>query len=347
MRLLLSARAKSPRWIIGTVVLSAIVTLLCTSVPAEEPSKQSVPAGESLAAAGPTSGSLESEMPRQIAIEGLVVEIGENMTRELGLEYSYNRSEARSPGSVLEGATVRFPIAARVVTVPNFVDTDSSFKIEQEDRELGLGVNIVGMDISRGVLGARLRAMVSTGDAEIKSQPMAVALENTKATIETVDEVPFQDVKFLPNKTAPLLDVSFEKVGVRLEVTPTIENDKLRLVRLNIEKIEVSSVSSFITIRGVSRPLFAKSDASTEVLIGSGETLVIGGLKSQRDRQAISGIPFLQKVPLIGMLFRNTKMIKEQTDVLFFITPYILEPGENPILPVDFGHYPSELVSGE
>jgi len=211
---------------------------------------------------------------------------------------------------------------------------------EQVDRELGFGVNIMGMDISRGVLAARLRALVNTGDAEIKSQPMAVALENTKAIIETVDEVPFQDVKFLPGKTLPLLDVSFEKVGVRLEVTPTIENEKLRLVRLNIEKIEVSSVTSFITIRGVSRPLFAKSDASTEVVIPSGETLVIGGLKSQRDHRAISGIPFLQKIPLIGLLFRNTKVIKEQTDVLFFITPYILEPGENPILPVDFVHYP-------
>jgi len=340
MRLLGSTKPMPIRLIIVTVALTVLVVVVCKTALAEAPIEPSKPAGKPSTATQAASAPSNPELPRQIAIEGLVVEVGENMTRELGLEYSYNRSEARSPSSVLKGAMFRFPIPPRSVTVPNFVDTDSTFKIEQEDRELGLGVNIMGMDISRGVLGARLRALINTGDAEIKSQPMAVALENTKAIIETVDEVPFQDVKFLPNKPVPRLDVSFEKVGVKLEVTPTIENEKLRLVRLNIEKIEVSSVTRFITIRGVSRPLFAKSDASTEVVIPSGETLVIGGLKSQRDRRAISGIPFLQKIPLIGLLFRNTKVIKEQTDVLFFITPYILEPGENPILPVDFVHYP-------
>ncbi len=340
MHLLGSAKPMPIRLIILRVALTVLVPVVCTTALAEAPSAESKPAGNPSTAGLASSAPSNPELPRQIAIEGLVVEVGENMTRELGLEYSYNRSEARSPGSVLEGATFRFPIPPRSVTVPNFVDTDSTFKIEQENRELGLGVNIVGMDISRGVLAARLRVLVSTGDAEIKSQPMAVALENTKAIIETVDEVPFQDVIFMPNKPVPRLDVSFEKVGVKLEVTPTIENEKLRLVRLNIEKIEVSSVTRFITIRGVSRPLFAKSEASTEVVIPSGETLVIGGLKSQHDRRAISGIPFLQKIPLIGLLFRNTKIIKEQTDVLFFITPYILEPGENPILPVDFAHYP-------
>jgi type IV pilus assembly protein PilQ len=330
------------RWDKVIIIPFLVVALVFAMAFAEGQSEQPKPENDHPAEGKDTSVSAKPEAPRQIAIEGLVVEVGEDMTRELGLEYSYNRSEARSPGSVLKGATFRFPTAPRSVTVPDFVDTDSAFKIDQQDRELGFGINIVGMDISRGVLAARLRALVNTGDAEIKSQPMAVALENTKAIIETVDEVPFQDVKFLPNQTSPLLDVSFEKVGVRLEVTPIIENEKLRLVRLNIEKIEVSSVSSFITIRGVSRPLFAKSDASTEVVIGSGETLVIGGLKSQRDREAVSGIPFLRKVPLIGILFRNTRVIKEQTDVLFFITPYILEPGENPILPVDFSHYPTK-----
>lgn len=276
---------------------------------------------------------------RQVAIEALVVEINDEYTRNLGLSYTLNRDELTNPSNNLKAIDVRFPFKPDDVEIPTFSDADNDrgFNLGTRNALPGFGISLSGMDVAIGEVTANLRALLLSGNAEIRAHTIAVALHNSMVSIETVDEVPFQDVKYGKNGQ-PNLDVSYEKVGVRLQAKPVIKDIKKGRISLDIREVNLSSVTGFVTLQNVNRPIFARSSANTTIEITSGETFFIGGFKTKRDVVSESGVPFLRRIPILGYLFKSEKKVQENKDILFFITPYLLNPGTNPILPYDFEH---------
>ncbi len=270
---------------------------------------------------------------RQVAVEAMVVEIGEEYTRNLGLTYTLNR-RSDATGSNLKALDVHFPYTLEDVTVPTFEDS----KFGRISVMPGLGVSLSGMDVGMGRFSANLRTLLVSGKAQVRARTIAVALHNTPVDIETVDEVPFQDVKYNPQTGQPTLDVSYEKVGVALRVNPEILDLKKRRLRLNISELNLSSVTGFVTLQNVNRPIFAKSTANTIAEITSGETFILGGFKIKRNVVSETGVPILRRIPILGYLFKSEKKVEEKKDILFFITPYILKPTHSPNLPHDFKH---------
>jgi len=276
-----------------------------------------------------------------IAIDAAIVEMSESSTRDLGIEYSFNRDEEIAPNSIFEGMFVNFPFAGDLVQIPRFMDTTSGSELGFINRFPGLGINLTGLDTNRGVFEANFRTLLQTGKVEVISQPTAVSVEGERVEIETVDKVPFQDVKFDQGGN-PKLETAFAQVGVKLFVTPSIFGEKRDKIKLTIHKLEVSSVSAYYIIKGVSRPVIAKSEAQSEIILNNKETLILGGLKAERERLSENKIPILGDIPVAGFLFKSQRMTKEKTDILFFITPYILMEGENPKFPPDFLHRTDE-----
>jgi type II secretory pathway component GspD/PulD (secretin) len=276
----------------------------------------------------------------QVAIQAMVVEVNRDSTRDIGVDYTYNRDETRHPGSALEATDVRFPISLDPVLVPVFEDvgTLGDFAIGQVSRAPGIGASLVGMNVGdAGRVWANLRALLEQGEAEIRTLPIVVALNNTKAEVTTADEIPYQDVEFVGGEAR--LSVKFEKVGVKLTITPRIVEPLAKeLVELNIEQLEVSGVSTFVTIRNVNRPVFVTSNVNTRVWLHNAESLVIGGLKSKREVVVESRLPFLGKIFVLGRMFKKEHREIKDTDIYFYITPYIVPPGVNTILPMDFAH---------
>ena len=275
---------------------------------------------------------------RQVAIEAMVVEISEEFTRNLGLSYTLNRNEDRAAGNNLKAVDVRFPFNPDLVKVATFTDASNSqgYDVGFDQQLPGLGLRLSGMDIGMGRFSANLRTLLLSGNAEVRAHTIAVALNNTPVIIETVDEVPFQDVKY--DKGLQRLDVSFEKVGVKLRSKPLILDLQKGRIQLDIEELDLSSVSGYVTLQNVNRPIFAKSSANTTVEMTHGETFILGGFKIKREVVKESGIPFLRRIPLLGYLFKSEKKVQENKDVLFFITPYLLDLSASPILPYDFEH---------
>ncbi len=274
---------------------------------------------------------------RQVAIEALMVEVNEDVERKYGINYTLNRDETKNEGNVFEGANVGFPFKSDQVYVPVFRDTRNGYTIDRISQLPGIGLNLVGIDIPPGQLSAQIRLLITEGKARIRTHPIVVALHGTTAKIETVEEIPFQDVTFT-NKGDPYLDVKYEKVGVKLEVIPRVRDIEKGLIELEIKTINVSAVSQYVTIQQVNRPVFAESIANTTMELKSGETLIIGGLKTQREVTETNQVPILGSIPLIGWLFKNRTKEMEVKDTLFFITPHLLEPDQSPILPWDFVH---------
>ncbi|HPK03948.1 MAG TPA: type II and III secretion system protein [Candidatus Sumerlaeota bacterium] len=278
-----------------------------------------------------------------VAIEALVIEINEERTRDLGIRYGFTQVTRNDAGvpvpggpGVLEGGDVRLGRPLNPVRVPVLlrqIDGVTDIGFEQQ-RMPGLGITLAGMNVGTGAVSAQLRTLLQSGDASIRTRPIVVALNNTRATIEVADEVPYLDI----NEHSQVA-VAFEPVGVRMAVIPLIKELRPGIVQLEIENLEVSSVSSFITQQNVQRPVFNKSQTSTNVTLSEGETFVIGGLKTQHLTHIEERVPILGAIPGLGWLFKSQEDRERIMDVLFFITPYILEPGENFLLPYDFKNH--------
>lgn len=274
-----------------------------------------------------------------IAIEALVIEINEERTRDLGLTYGFTEQTRLADGTIInegprafEGGNITLGRRLTPVRVPVLIKgqqglTDIGF----QDRLPGIGVSLVGMNISGAVFSAQLRALLERGDALIRTRPIATALNNTMVRIEAIDEVPYLDRKSNRN-----LEVTFDRVGVKVQVKPRIENLRRRIINLDIGQMEVSSVSQFITTEGVERPVFNTSNTNTNVTLNEGETFVVGSLKTRRRTRQFDQVPILGRIPVLGHLFRSRQDLDRNVDVLFFITPYILRPGENFLVPFDF-----------
>ena len=127
-------------------------------------------------------------------------------------------------------------------------------------------------------------------------------------------------------------DVTLEPVtsGISLSLVPFALPEEQ--VRMDL----AISVSEFIPSRGHAELTRTRSEATTTVRIGSGETLVIGGLMSKKYSKGKSGIPGVSDVPGLAFLFGQRQETENKQRLLIYITPYLWEPGmDTPIDPRD------------
>ncbi|MBN2684087.1 MAG: hypothetical protein JXR40_02295 [Pontiellaceae bacterium] len=305
--------------------------------------EESVPPAEETATTNAVEDSALPERLRyqdkidwhMVAIEALVIEVDEERARQLGFNYGLSTldSNGGDASSVLDGANVGIgPSAFTPASVATLTEQlDGRTSVGFANRMPGLGISLAGMNVDTGVISAELRALVDHGEAIIRTRPVGVALNKTKVKIETVDELPYVDINSGGN-----LNIQKKTVGVKLEVTPYIEPDYPGAVTLDISNIEVSSGSRFMTLQDIDRPVITLSKTKTKVTLREGETFVIGGLKTRRKTVEEKKVPILGHIPVIKWLFTSRHEVVRNVDILFFITPNILEPGENFLLPYDF-----------
>jgi type IV pilus assembly protein PilQ len=109
---------------------------------------------------------------------------------------------------------------------------------------------------------------------------------------------------------------------LKLTATPQITNVGTILLKVDIENSQPDFAKS---VNGI--PSVATQSVSTNVLMGDGETLVIGGILVDQDTNNISQVPGLGSIPLIGYLFKNNSVVKSTAELIFFITPRVEAPG--------------------
>ena len=173
-----------------------------------------------------------------------------------------------------------------------------------------------------------LRALAEEGEVEVLSRPSILARNNQQAIITIGQEVPFiQNSQVLQNGQL-FNTVEYEDIGIILRVTPFITQN--RQVEMIVEP-EISSTTdeTVVISAGIEAPVFSKRSAQTVVVAPHGETVVIGGLMSNEQVKSVRKIPLLGDIPLVGMAFRRTVTSDVKTELLIFLTPYIVPtPGE-------------------
>ena len=258
----------------------------------------------------------------QVLVEALIAEV--SLTRVLQIGVEWRLMDQPTPDSVRGIGGTNFGLIQGAQT--------GSL---QSGLLLGLVqgfITVGGVQVSN--IGALVHALQSDTDANVLSTPHLLTMDNEKAKIIVADNVPVikQDV------TTPLVTTTsttssiavartfdYKDIGIQLEITPHVSTGSL--VRLEIA-VEVSNILSndptnpgFVTTR--------KRQATTTVAVESGQMVVIGGL-IRDDRTAItSKVPCVGNMPVLGWMFKTFSGTKDKTNLLVFITPYIIRSPED------------------
>tara|TARA_R110002096_G_scaffold148366_2_gene309024 strand:+ start:16104 stop:17615 length:1512 start_codon:yes stop_codon:yes gene_type:complete len=178
-----------------------------------------------------------------------------------------------------------------------------------------------------GDLDLTVDAMRRFVGLELVSSPRVLAVTNTKAMVDVVQEVPYVQVTATTTGTTGGAgsvvqeEVQFKDAGIKLEITPSIQ--EAGFLQIDIMQQTSEEVDRFNNI-----PVIDKRTLTTQFLVQDRETIVLGGLIQTRHSESRTGVPFLMHIPILGQLFRGDADVKQKQEILIFVTPRILSPSQ-------------------
>lgn len=190
---------------------------------------------------------------------------------------------------------------------------------------LEAGTEPIYTGIIRGNLLASLNMLAQKGDLDIKANPRIVTMNGKQAEIDVTKEKWVSLSEKGPDYTDagyywyPRFEAKPIKSGVILKVTPRISREGEIILTLEPEVSDMDMYSDRDEF-----PIINRRGARTVVRVSSGETVVIGGLHQQLEREVRKGLPILGRIPLLNFFFQRKKVEKQNTEVIIFVTPRIL-----------------------
>ena len=178
-----------------------------------------------------------------------------------------------------------------------------------------------------------LQLLQTYGRTHILSQPRIAAVNNQEARIlvGTKEAYITQTLSTAETSTTTAESIEFVDVGVKLNVTPTISRDGFVTMKI---RPEISSVREYLpTSLGSRVPIVETSEAETVVKVKDGAMVMIAGLTKQREYEEKKEVPFLARVPILGLFFsRRIKGpdLARHSELIIFITPRIIS-GDVPV----------------
>ncbi|PIP20543.1 MAG: hypothetical protein COX40_04180 [Candidatus Omnitrophica bacterium CG23_combo_of_CG06-09_8_20_14_all_40_11] len=265
-------------------------------------------------------------MRRQVLIEARVLDVNLNRFRQLGIDWTLNLSLQTTSTT----KPIAFPFIPGGATIfdqfiplpkPGEVGTDFPATGRRADLPFAEKSQFTLGSLTGPSLGAVLQALQTKTDTTLLSNPRILAMDDEEAKIVVGTNYPVPT--FERNSTTGKFEITGyteKEVGIVLTVTPQIfENDKITLVL----HPEVSAITG--TLPGeIPYPIISTREALTTVNIKNGDTLVLGGLITEKDIETLKKIPVLGSIPFFGALFRSREKTKERTELLVFITVNIV-----------------------
>jgi type IV pilus assembly protein PilQ len=254
----------------------------------------------------------------QVQIEARIVQASKSFARGLGVQWGLSSLRTTSTGSGKDA-----PITVNIGTsgASTFGAQASDFLINLPASASGVSVpgSTAGFLIGKflgttGTLDLRLSAGEALGQTKVVSAPKIITLDNKPAKLEQGSQIPFSTVSLQGTQT------TFVDALLTLNVTPHVI-PHANTVRLEI-KVTKNSLGAVTVTAG---PTIDKKEATTEILLRDGETTVLGGIFEETRNDSIQGIPWFNRIPFLGWLFKNEGVSVNQTELLVFVTPTIVK----------------------
>ena len=254
---------------------------------------------------------------RQVMIEARIVIASSNINEQLGIRWG---------GGYLNVSGDKFTsIAGDTASVTNLnsqligggqVNMPSAPFVDLGVAEAtsGFAVGFTSTDL---FLTAELSALEASGEGEVVSQPKVITGDKQKASIKSGTEIPYQE-----GAASGATTTAFKEAVLKLDVTPNITPDDRILLDLVVNQDSVGDLVP--SGNGGLIPTIDTTELTTQVLVGNGETVVLGGVFKNEELVKVEKVPLLGDIPYVGNLFKSTANSQEKTETLIFITPRIL-----------------------
>jgi len=254
----------------------------------------------------------------QVQIEARIVQASKNFARGLGIQWGLSSIRTTSTGSGKDA-----PITLNVGASGVAVGTQANdFLVNLPAAASGVSVpgSTIGLLVGKflgttGTLDLRLSAGEALGQTKVISAPKIITLDNKPAKLEQGSQVPFATTSLQGTQT------TFVDATLSLNVTPHVI-PHASTVRLEI-KVTKNSIGT--TTTATAGPTIDKKEATTEILLRDGETTVLGGIFEETRSDTIQGVPWFNRIPFLGWLFKNEGVSVIQTELLVFVTPTIVK----------------------
>jgi len=253
---------------------------------------------------------------RQVSIEARIVRAQTNVAENLGVRWGGAAYDASGNNVFTVGGSQQTLQEAREasqnnnttpITFPGALAVDLGVTGE------GASSFAIGWGSDDFLVDLELSALESDGQAEVVSQPRVVTADRQTASIKSGEEIPYQEAS-----SSGATSVSFKEAVLSLEVTPQITPDDKIIMDLVVNQDSRGEVTAGI-------PSINTNEVTTQVLVGNGETVVLGGIFQSEVATQTTKTPFLGDIPYLGRIFKRTEHIDERSELLIFITPKIIK----------------------
>ncbi|HQT65053.1 MAG TPA: type II and III secretion system protein family protein [Acidocella sp.] len=264
---------------------------------------------------GTVTNDLQVKEPIQVELKVRIAYMSRSVTRQFGIDWSQIGSSSLRIGKFfLAGAITQTGTAA-----PTISGTSP-------------GTYGVGVSFPHGSFEGVIDALASDNLAHIVAEPTLTTLSGTQANFLVGGQFPVP-VSQSGTGTNTAVSVTFKNYGVQLSFTPTVFSDGRISLQVSPQLSQLSSANSVTQTTGSSAlviPALTVQAASTTVILGSGEGMAIAGLLADNTNQTDNAVPGLGEVPVLGALFRGDSFQREQQELVITVTPYLVNPVNNP-----------------
>jgi pilus assembly protein CpaC len=274
---------------------------------------------------------------QQVMLKVRIAEMSRSAAKDLGIDAAVQVTGSKIGGGLFSGPaskpTIGVTGAGVTKPAPGTYSSPDAFGLVGFVAQLG--------DVG---IGLALNALEEKGFSRTLAEPNLVALSGEQASFLAGQDVPIPQV----NGDGEV-DITFKKVGVGLDFTPTVLDDDLINLQLSTEVSAIDTTAEGIPISAFAGagevPIFTVRRANTAVELRDGQSFAIAGLLQDDFTDSISQFPWLGEIPVLGTLFRSTNYARGESELVIIVTAHLVVPvsEEELSLPHDHVRIPNEL----
>jgi general secretion pathway protein D len=239
----------------------------------------------------------------EVIIEVAIMEVSRGKTRTIGTNPPTSATVTLAPG----GTSTTSGSSSSSLTLNSFTSLNAG-------------------DFSVSIPGASFSLLASDSHSKVIQRPQMRAMDGEKASLKIGDRVPYATGSFQSGLGGSVnTQFQYLDVGVNIDITPYVHADNEVTLKVSLE---VSSVTGEQNLGGNNEPTIGQRRIEHMARLADGEVNLIGGILSDTDTNSMSGYPWITKIPILKYLFGQETKERQQSEIVFAITPHIIRGAE-------------------
>jgi pilus assembly protein CpaC len=276
------------------------------TVPTAEDANNVMNQAKSISSTGNVINELQVAEPIQVELSVRIAYMSRDITRQLGINW----------GSIGDGFTIgKFLLHGMTAT--------------ESPTVTGSEAGALGVTFPGGTFEGIIDALASDNLAHIVAEPTLTALSGTQGSFLVGGQFPVPVAEQNDEIT-----IEFKSYGIQLVFTPTVFSDGRISLQVSPTLSQLSNANSVTessagSSAAITVPSLIVQQASTTVILGSGQGMAIAGLLADQSNQTTNAVPAIGEIPVLGALFRGDSFQRQQQELVISVTPYLVKPVNN------------------